>query len=423
MKLSRAGMWGYFNAVTMCDMMTGMAGVREKLGINSGILTRAVEEVIVKEHLQGALKSGRELRVKFGIDPTSPDLHLGHSVPLRKLRAFQNAGHRAVLIIGDFTATVGDPSGRNEARRPLSEKEVHANMKTYLRQAGKIIDLKKTEVRHNSEWYKNTGAAFLYDLMSKVTVQQATERDDFRKRLKQGRDISVLEVVYPLLQGYDSVAVRADVEIGGSDQKFNLLMGRKIQRRYGMEEQDILTTWLIEGTDGVRKMSKSLGNYIGLEEKPGLVFGKLMSVPDDLMVKYFIALTDVPLSEIEEIREGIRLGKLNPRDAKLRLSETIVSMYFSPKTARRERESFLKIFSRRELPDKIPQKKLHHGMWSPAELLVESGLAESKSEARRLFRSGAVSINGTVLRDASTEIQVNSGTLIKVGKRKFLKVW
>ena len=393
----------------------------KKTALESEVLNRAVEEVIVREHLEAELHSGRKLRVKFGIDPTAPDLHLGHTVPLRKLRAFQDLGHKAILIIGDFTATVGDPSGRSEARRPLTEKEIHQNMKNYLHQAGKIIDLKKTEVRYNSEWYKKTNVLFLYDLMSKITVQRALERDDFQKRLRQGQDVSILEVIYPLLQGYDSVAVRADVEIGGSDQKFNLLMGRKIQRRFGQKEQDILTTWLIEGTDGARKMSKSFGNYIGLEETPDSMFGKLMSIPDDLVLKYFIALTDEPLAAIERIKEEMRKGG-NPKNVNLQLSETIVSVYHSGEDARRARERFFKVFSRHELPESMPSMKLNSGPWDPAEFLVHTKLALSKSDARRLIRQKAIKINGSVLPQDSREIDVRDGITVQAGKRRFVKI-
>lgn len=390
--------------------------------LSSEILTRAVEEVIVKEHLEGALKSGRKLRVKFGIDPTATDLHLGHTVPLRKLRQFQELGHKAVLIIGDFTAMVGDPSGRSDTRQLLTEKEVRQNMKHYLRQVGKILDVKKAEVRYNSEWYKKAGAAFLYNLMSKVTIQRALERDDFQKRLKRGEDLSVLEVIYPLLQGYDSVAVKADVEIGGSDQKFNLLMGRKIQRRYGQKEQDALATWLIEGTDGARKMSKSLENYIGLEEKPDSMFGKIMSIPDELIIKYFIALTDLSARDIEEIRRELQGGGFNSRDVKLSLAETIVGMYHDRPTARIEREQFLRVFSEGKLPSNIPEKKLRRGLWKADDFLAASGMASSKSEARRLIAGGAFFLDGVRISDEASRIQIKKGTLARVGKRKFIKV-
>lgn len=376
----------------------------------------------MREHLESALVSGNKLRVKFGIDPTAPDIHLGHTVPLRKLRAFQDAGHQAVLIIGDFTATVGDPSGRDDARKPLSEKEIKTNMKEYLSQAGKVIDLKKTEVRYNSEWYKKAGVTFLYDLLSKITVQRALERDDFQKRIAEGRDITVLEMIYPILQGYDSVAVRADVEIGGTDQKFNLLMGRKIQRRFGMDEQDVLTTWLIEGTDGGRKMSKSLGNYIGLRESADEMFGKIMSVPDTLIVKYFTALTDVPAADIAEMERGMQEGSMNPRDAKMMLGETIAAAHHGAAAGQKARESFIKIFSRRETPEKMEEATVENRAWNVVDLLVKTGLAPSKSEARRLVEQGAVEIGGREVTDPREEITLEHKQVVRIGKRRFLKI-
>lgn len=384
----------------------------------SEILTRAVEEVIVRKHLEKILKGHGRLRVKFGIDPTASDLHLGHTVPLRKLKAFQELGHKAILIIGDFTALIGDPAGRNEARRPLSEKEVHANMKHYLGQAGKILNLARTEIHYNSKWYKKLGTKFLYELMSKITVQRALDRDDFQKRIKGGQEISLLEVLYPALQGYDSVAVRADIELGGTDQKFNLLMGRRIQRRFGQKEQDILTTWLIEGTDGVRKMSKSFGNYIGLAETPDEMFGKIMSIPDVLITKYFWALTDTPPSEIEEMKEAMRQHKLNPRDAKLRLGEGIVGMYHNKKAAHNAREHFLKIFSQKKLTD-ISVKRVKSGQ-EIIRLLIQLRLVGSTSECRRLIHAGAIEMDGEVISDP--HLKIKKPGVIRVGKKKFLKI-
>lgn len=392
-----------------------------KIDSQSEVLTRAVDEVIIREHLEHALASGKKLRVKFGIDPTAPDLHLGHTVPLGKLRAFQELGHQAVLIIGDFTATVGDPSGRSEARRPLTEKEIKANMKHYLAQAGKILNVKKAEVRYNSEWYKKAGVAFLYDLMSKITIQRALERDDFQKRIREEQDISILEVLYPLLQGYDSVAVGADVEIGGTDQKFNLLMGRRIQRKFKHKEQDVVTTWLIEGLDGGRKMSKSLGNYIGLSDPPDQMFGKIMSIPDSLIVRYFIALTSVPVEEIEIIKKEMRANTLNPRDAKLILAKTIVGKYHGAKSAGEEHKRFLKVFSQRELPEDIPEVKTTGKKKRVSALLFEMGLVSSKSEGFRKIKEGAVEINGRVIKDPREEIAVKTSDTVRMGRR-FAKV-
>src|SRR3990167_7601790 len=267
------------------------------------LLERGVEEIIDKEHLKERLKKGEKLRVKLGIDPTAKDLHLGHTVVLRKLKQFQDEGHQAVFIIGDFTATIGDPSGRDTLRPNLTSEQIKENMKNYLTEASKVIAIKKAEIRYNSEWYKDKGVDFLMDLTSKFTVARILERDDFQKRLKDDRDISLLEILYPILQGYDSFEVKADIELGGTDQKFNLLMGRKVQKRFGQAEQDIVTTPLIEGLDGVKKMSKSSGNYIGLSDEAVDMFGKVMSLPDDLMVKYFTLLTDVSQEDIELLKK------------------------------------------------------------------------------------------------------------------------
>jgi tyrosyl-tRNA synthetase len=372
----------------------------------NNLLTRGVAEVVERDHLAKALSSGKKLRVKLGIDPTSPDLHLGHAVLLRKLRQFQDLGHTAVLIIGDFTGTIGDPAGRAEARKPLTETEVKANMKTYLSQAGKIVNVKTAEIRKNSEWYKKGGLALLLKLAKAVTVQQTLEREDFQKRMAQKSAITVLEELYPLLQGYDSVAVKADVELGGTDQKFNMLMGRRIQRHFNGPEQDVLMVPLIEGTDGVRKMSKSYGNYIGLTERPNEMFGKLMAVPDALILKYFETLTDT------EPPHG------NPRDQKLALAETIVAWLHSPATAKKAREEWIRVVSKKEVPSKLGSFSVPHGtaVLTAVEL---SGAVASRSEARRLIDQGAVSVGGKTMKDAKETV---SEGVLKIGKRFFRKL-
>ena len=299
------------------------------------LLTQGVEEVIVKEHLEDRLKKGDKLRVKFGIDPTAPDLHLGHTVPLRKLRQFQDAGHKAVLIIGDFTAMIGDPTGRSEERKPLTAKEVKQNLKKYLKQAGKVLNIKKAEIHYNSEWLKKNMDTLL-EIMRSGSMQQVLHRADFKKRLSENQDITFLEVMYPLLQGYDSVAVKADVEIGGTDQKFNLLMGRRVQRHFGMAEQDVMTLPLLEGTDGVKKMSKSADNYISLDAEPDDMFGKTMRIPDNLIDKYYTLLTDA----------NPPAGGQNPREAKLELAKIIVGMYHGEKAGEKAKENFIKFFRR-----------------------------------------------------------------------------
>lgn len=381
------------------------------------LLTRAVDEVIVEDHLRKELTSGKKLRIKFGIDPTSPDLHLGHTVPLRKLRAFQELGHQAVLIIGDFTATIGDPSGRSEQRKQLSREEVRKNLKTYLTQAKKVLDLGKVEIHYNSEWFGKEGLMQFYELTSKVTIQRAMERDDFQKRLADNKDVSTLEILYPLFQGYDSVKVKADVEIGGKDQKFNLLMGRRVQRGYDMKEQDIMTVPLIEGTDGVRKMSKSFGNYIGLTEKPELMYGKIMSIQDNLIIKYFELLTAVSGDEIKKMEKDLKSGT-NPRDLKMRLAREIVKMYHSEKAAKKAEDNFVSTFSKGEMPEEIKEVKVKSK--NILDVLVETGLCSSKSDARRNVEQGGVSVDGNVVKDLSFEL--HSGVIIKKGKRHFVRI-
>jgi tyrosyl-tRNA synthetase len=386
------------------------------------VLERGVEEIINKEHLEAQLEKGEKLRVKLGIDPTSPDLHLGHTVVLRKLRQFQDAGHKAVLIIGDFTATIGDPSGRSELRPKLSKEQAKENMKNYLKEAAKVLDIKKAEVRHNSEWYGKKNALFLFELASKFTVARALERNDFQKRIKEGRDVGLLEMLYPIFQGYDSVEIKADVELGGTDQKFNLIMGRKVQERYGQTPQDIITMPLIEGTDGVRKMSKSLGNYIGISEGPDEMFGKLMSVPDDLMPKYFLLLTDTPEDEIEQLKKDRlqpAIASRFPKDWKEKLALEVVQMYHGEKEAEKAKAEFERVFSQGKLPEKIEEFKIGGGPTKLTELLKESGLASSMSEAKRLIEQKAVSVNDEVVE--SWDREVKSGDIIKVGPRKFVK--
>jgi len=376
------------------------------------ILERGVTEVIDKEHLKAALKSGKKLRVKLGIDPTAPDLHLGHAVLLRKLRQFQNAGHQILLIIGDFTARIGDPSGREDARKTLSEREIKNNFKKYLISAGKNIKIKKTKIFHNSQWYKKNGVAKLLKLLGAGSIQQAIRREDFQKRLKNGDDVTLLEAFYSLLQGYDSVAVKADVELGGADQKLNILAGRRIQRHFGMPEQDIVILPLLEGTDGVRKMSKSFGNYISLDEKPDNIFGKIMSLPDNLLEKYFLLSTDIPAEETKKFLN-------RPFEAKKTLACEIVKLYHGENAAKKAREYFEKTFSKKEIPEnlKIYRAKIN-AEW--ASFLVREKLALSRSEAKRLIENGGLDFNGRKIARASEQIS-ESGT-VKIGKHKFIKI-
>lgn len=390
------------------------------------ILSRGVEEAINKEHLEKELKSGKRLRIKFGIDPTSPDLHLGHSIPLRKLKQFQDIGHKVILLIGDFTATIGDPSGRATQRQQLPEKQVKQNMKDYIKQASKILDIKKVEIRYNSEWYNKKGALFLMELFSKFTVARVMERDDFKQRLKDDIDISMLELTYPLLQGYDSVELKADVEIGGRDQKFNLLMGRKVQKRYNMSEQDIITLPILEGVDGINKMSKSLGNCIGIEEAPFAMYGKIMSIPDELMWKYFKLLTEISIEEIEKIKEKKQRLLISPRDIKAILAKEIVKMYHGEKEAGDAEDEFNKVFRDKKLPTDIPVFETSKNKYFILDLLLDSKLVVSKNEAKRLVEGNGVEIQVGAKKekiiDWKKEIILEEEMIVKIGSRRFVKI-
>jgi len=384
------------------------------------ILTRGVEEIIEKEHLFKMLQTGKQIRVKFGIDPTAPDLHLGHSVPLRKLRQFQDLGHKAVLIIGDTTAMVGDPSGRSETRKMISASEIKKNMKNYLKHAGKILDIKKTEVRYNSEWLDKNMTTIL-ELSKAGTIQQVLHRSDFKKRMENDQDITLLEALYPLLQGYDSVAVKADLEIGGTDQKFNLLMGRRVQRFYQMPEQDVLTLPLLEGTDGIKKMSKSYGNYISLDEQSNDMFGKIMSVPDNLITKYMRLCTDIPLSEIEQIEENFQNHSLNPRDAKVKLALNIIKIYHGEKKAKEAEENFVNTFQKKEIPEKMEEINTPSGE-SLSDVLVQNKVLSSKGEWRRLVEGKGLHDLDKNENISDVNFKISKDLTLKIGKKRFLKI-
>lgn len=374
------------------------------------LLTKGVEEVIVKDHLEHVLKSGKRLRVKFGIDPTSPELHLGHLVPLLKLKQFQDAGHKVVLIIGDFTAMIGDPSGRSETRKPLTEAEIKNNFKTYEKQAGKILNMKKVEVRRNEEWYQKGGVKIIARLAAAASLQQVLHRSDFQERLKEASDITLLETLYPLLQGYDSVEIRADVEVGGIDQKFNLLMGRRVQRFFGQSEQDVLMTPLLLGLDGIRKMSKSYKNIIALNEKPEDLFGKVMAVPDNLLKSYFDLLTAMEYPE-----------SLSPYDVKQVLSYELVKILHGEKKAEVAKERFHQMFSKREIPEDIPTIGLKENEINVIELLLLAGV-KSKTEARRLITQKSVDVDGRTVADSNEIFTTDEPTVLKVGKKRFFRV-
>lgn len=386
------------------------------------LLTRGVDEVIVKNHLERRLKRGDKLRVKFGIDPTSPDLHLGHSVPLRKLRQFQDLGHQVIFLIGDFTAMIGDPSARTALRRPLTREQIRKNMRNYVKQAGKILDIKKIEVRYNSEWYDKKKADFIMEISSRFTIARLMERDDFKRRIKEDMDISMLEVTYPLLQGYDSVVLKADVEIGGTDQKFNLLMGRKVQKRYNQPQQDIITVPLLEGTDGVQKMSKTYNNWIGLTEKPDKIYGKVMSIPDARLWKYFGLLTNISSKEIEKMKADAKKAILNPRDAKVRLAREIVTIYHGKVAASKAEKEFNRVFKEHKIPTRVKSHKLREKNLDILTLLTKTKLAPSKAEAKRLVIQGGVKIDGKVVKDWKKDISIKPGRVLQVGKRRFIKL-
>lgn len=382
------------------------------------LLDRGVTNIVDRAHLEKALKSGRQLRIKLGIDPTGPKIHLGRAITLRKLRAFQDLGHKAVLIVGDFTAQVGDPSDKLSKRPMLSKEQIQKNLKDYKKQLGAIVDLKKTEFHFNSEWLKELDFQETSELAESFSIQQMLERRNFKDRLEKGEEISLRELLYPLMQGYDSVAVKADVELGGFDQLFNLHAGRVIQRHYGQKEQDILTGEMLEGTDG-RKMSTSWGNVITIVDRPNDMFGKLMAVRDELIGRYFLLCTDVPEKEIKKIESDIKSGKLNPRDAKLSLAREIVGIYHGKKAAKRAEEEFIKVFSKKELPEEI--KKYNISSPRPLkEVLFVSGCVGSTSAAARLVEGGGVKIDNKVEKNWSRMIK--GGEVIKAGKKRFLKV-
>ena len=405
-------------------------------------IRRGTVEIISDDELAEKLKAKRSLNIKAGFDPTAPDLHLGHTVLLRKLRHFQNLGHKVVFLIGDATGLVGDPSGQSQTRKTLTWEEVRTNAATYQAQVRKILltDRARFEIRYNSEWFlgrspqnRPTGLES-FDFMkfvtlaSNTTVARLIERDDFAKRLKAKKPVSFLELFYPLMQGYDSVKIaqqhgHCDVELGGTDQKFNLLMGRALLKAYGREPQVVITVPLLEGTDGVQKMSKSLGNHIGIEEPPDQMFGKLMSIPDTLITKYFTLLTDVDTSRIRELEQQLSSRSINPRDAKLELADTLVTMYHGTEAAQQAHAEFLKVFSKREAPSEMPALRLP-ARAEPVdlvELLVSQRLVPTKNEARRLLRQGAVKLNGKAL-TASTLPAAQAAGVLRVGSRKFLRL-
>ena len=386
------------------------------------LIRRGADELLIESELLDKLKSGRPLRVKAGFDPTAPDLHLGHTVLLNKLRQLQDLGHRVVFLVGDFTGMIGDPSGRNATRPPLTREEVAQNARTYTGQVFKILDRGRTEVRFNSEWMGKLDAADLVRLAARHTVARMLERDDFAKRYKQQLPIAIHELLYPLVQGYDSVALEADLELGGTDQKFNLLMGREVQKEHGQAPQCILTLPLLEGTDGVNKMSKSLGNYIGIDEPPDEIFGKLMSISDELMWRYLELLSFEPVGKIKEKKQAVEQGG-NPRDVKIGLAREIVGRFHGVAAAEAAAAGFAARFSRNETPEEMPEVRIGaKGALAIPQVLKQAGLAASASEALRLIEQGGVRIDGARVSDKALKLARGASVVLQVGKRKFARV-
>lgn len=386
------------------------------------LLTHNTEEVIVKESLKKKLSSGKKLRIKLGCDPSRPDLHLGHSIVIGKLKEFQDMGHQVVFIIGDYTGMIGDPSGKSKTRPALSKTEVQKNAKTYLKQVGKILDVDKTEIRFNSEWHSKLNFEDILKLTARFTAARILERDEFSKRIKSGTDIAVSEMLYPMMQAYDSVIIKADIEIGGTDQKFNLLAGRELQKKMGLPEQDVVTCPLLVGLDGKEKMSKSLDNYIGITENPDSMFGKIMSISDDMIFYYFKLLTVKTDKELKELNLILKNRTQNPRDLKVRLAKEIISIYHSAEKAEKAEKEFNQIFRDKEKPTDIPEIKISEKEFPILDLIMEAKLATTKSEARRLMEQGGVKINDEVQKDFKKAVAIKNGMILQVGKRKFVKI-
>ena len=396
-----------------------MASIKDQLHE----LARGIDEILPEDGLAEKLKKKRPLIIKAGFDPTAPDLHLGHTVLINKMRQFQEFGHEVVFLIGDFTGMIGDPSGKNTTRPPLSRDEIEANAATYEAQIYKILDPEKTRIDFNSRWMSPMSAADLVKLASHHTVARMLERDDFNKRYKSGQSISIHEFLYPIVQGYDSVALVADVELGGTDQKFNLLVGRQLQQDYGQEPQVVMTTPLLEGLDGVNKMSKSLDNYIGITDKPDEMFGKVMSVSDDLMWRYYEVLSFRKLDDIDSLKSRVAAGG-NPRDAKFELAMELVERFYDSKAAKAAKDEFVSRFQKGAMPDTIDQVSVSSqgGSLGIAHLLKEAGLVSSTSEAFRMIKQGAVKIDGERIEDKSLQISAGSTSVYQVGKRRFSRV-
>lgn len=399
-------------------MISAQEQVRQ---IKHGVADLIREEELLKK-IERSIKENKPLTIKLGLDPTAPDIHLGHTVPLRKLKLFQDFGHQVVIIIGGFTARIGDPSGKSVTRPPLTKEQVAENAATYKEQIFKILDKDKTIIRDNSEWLEEMNFADVLRLASRYTVARMMERDDFNKRFKEGRAIGIHEFMYPLMQGYDSVAIKADVEFGGTDQTFNVLMGRTLQAEEGQEPQVVITMPLLEGLDGVQKMSKSLGNYIGISEAPKEMYGKSMSIPDELMMRYFMLVTDMTIEEQEALKAKLESGEAHPRDVKMQLARTIVRLYHGEEAALAAEEEFKRVFQQHALPIDIPEYEMAtpEGPVFVPQFCTDAGLTASNGEARRSIKAGAFKINGEKYTEEN--ITLEDGMIVQVGKRKFVKV-
>jgi tyrosyl-tRNA synthetase len=408
----------------VADQNTKFLPVDEQLAYLRKGVAEIIREEDLKAKLEASAKSGKPLRAKLGVDPTAPDIHLGHTVVLRKLKHFQDMGHTAIFLVGDFTAMVGDPSGQSETRPPLTREQVQSNVTTYLDQVYKILDPQKTEVRYNSEWLGKMTGEDMIRLCSHYRLARMLEREDFRSRMANNQPLSIHELMYPLLVAYDSVVLEADVELGATEQKFNLLIGRDIQREYGQPSQVALTMPILVGLDGERKMSKSLGNYVGITESPREMFGKLMSISDELMWSYYELLTDFAPSVIVRLREEVRIGVLHPMDAKMQLAHIIIAGFHGAAEAKSALDEFQRVFRDRLAPAEIPQKKLPAGIRAITALLAETGLVASRSEAERLIMQHAVELNGILVNDVRTAVDLVAGgsVRLRVGKRRFLEI-
>ncbi|HKI49966.1 MAG TPA: tyrosine--tRNA ligase [Desulfobacteria bacterium] len=400
-----------------------MTSVQEQLKIIKRGTSEIIDEKDLTSALEKSIKSGKPLRVKAGFDPTAPDLHLGHTVLLQKMKQFQDLGHEVVFLIGDFTGMIGDPTGKSETRKSLTPEEIQINAQTYLEQVYKILDKNKTTIMYNSEWMNKFSPTDMINLAARYTVARMIERDDFQKRLANNQPVSLHELFYPLIQGYDSVAMKSDIELGGTDQKFNLLVGRDLQRSYQMDPQNIITMPLLEGTDGVQKMSKSLGNSIGVMDPPGEMFGKIMSISDNLMWRYFELLSDIPASDLKTLRDKAVSGKMNPKHIKVQLGKELVARYHSENAAEQAAQEFENVFKDKNLPADIPTVITWGAepRWI-GKVLSDSKVCPSTSDAKRMIKQGAVSVDGEKVTDENLALNGGQEYLIKVGKKRFLKI-